>query len=205
MKYDDEIITGNFYNKYETTNIIEKFLVDRYKRTLLHLIKSITVNSIYEVGSGEGEIINIVSKINDFKFILGSDIDKKLLTQNTIKFPYSHWILNKAEQLPLRENSIDLVIACEVLEHISSPEDFLEECKRLNAKYYLFSIPNEPLWRILNMMRLKYLSDFGNTPGHNNHWSKFKIRKLVSQYLDIKDIFFTQPWIFILAQPYNNT
>jgi 2-polyprenyl-3-methyl-5-hydroxy-6-metoxy-1,4-benzoquinol methylase len=205
MKYDDEIITGNFYNKYETTNIIEKFLVDRYKRTLLHLIKSITVNSIYEVGSGEGEIINIVSKLNDFKFILGSDIDKKLLTQNTIKFPYSHWILNKAEQLPLRENSIDLVIACEVLEHISSPEDFLEECKRLNAKYYLFSIPNEPLWRILNMMRLKYLSDFGNTPGHNNHWSKFKIRKLVSQYLDIKDIFFTQPWIFILAQPYNNT
>lgn len=205
MKNGDEIITGNYYNKYGTTNFIEKFLVDRYKRTLLRLIKSISVNSIYEVGSGEGEIINIVSNINDFKFILGSDIDKKLLNQNTNKFPFYHWILNKAERLPIRENSIDLVIACEVLEHINSPEDFLEECKRLNAKYYLFSIPNEPLWRILNILRFKYLKDFGNTPGHINHWSITKIRNLVSQYLDINEIFFTQPWIFILAKPSHNT
>jgi len=205
MKNGDEIITGNYYNKYATTNFIEKFLVDRYKRTLIRLIKSISVNSIYEVGSGEGEIINIVSKIKTFKLILGSDIDKRLLTQNAIKYPFSRWILNKAEQLPIRENSIDLVIACEVLEHINSPEDFLEECKRLNAKYYIFSIPNEPLWRILNILRFKYLKKFGNTPGHINHWSKNKIKKLVSQYLDIEYIFLTLPWIFILAKAPHNT
>lgn len=201
----NEIITGNYYDKYGTKNIIEKYLVGQYKKTLINLINSISVNSIYEVGSGEGEIINIISNIREFKFFLGSDVDKNLLTQNSPKHSTKHWILNKAENLPIKDNSIDLVIACEVLEHINSPEDFLKECKRLNAKYYLFSIPNEPLWRILNIFRFKYLKDFGNTPGHKNHWSKSKIRKLVSQYLDIKEIFLTQPWIFILAKPSHNT
>lgn len=205
MKYRNEIITGNYYSKYETNNIIEKYLVERYKKTLNGLIKSISANSIYEVGSGEGEIINFISKIKDFKLILGSDIDRKLLSQNSLNYPNSYWILNKAEQLPIKENSIELVIVCEVLEHINSPESFLEECKRINAKYYIFTIPNEPIWRILNMMRFKYLKNLGNTPGHINHWSKLEIKKLVSQYLDLQNIFFTQPWIFILAKSPNNT
>jgi ubiquinone/menaquinone biosynthesis C-methylase UbiE len=201
MKNGNEIITGNYYNKFETTNIIEKFLVKRYKKKLIGLIKSISVKSMYEVGSGEGEIINVVSKNKDIKFILGSDIDKNLLTQNAIRFPDYHWILNKAEQLPISENSIDLLLACEVLEHISSPDAFLEECKRINSKYYIFSVPNEPLWRILNMMRFKYLKNFGNTPGHINHWSKHQLIKLLSSYLNIIEVFHTQPWIFLLARP----
>ena len=128
-------------------------------------------------------------------------VDNSLLSHNSIKFPTTNWVLNKAENLPLKKDSVDLLIACEVLEHIESPEKFFLECSRIRVKYYIFSVPNEPLWRILNICRFKYLRYLGNTPGHVNHWSKRGINKLVSHFLNVRKIFITQPWIFILAEP----
>ena len=67
--------------------------------------------------------------------------------------------------------AFDLVIACEVLEHIMYPAKVLAEAKRLSRRYAIFSVPREPIWRVLNVARGRYLADLGNTPGHINHWS----------------------------------
>jgi len=196
-----DIITGNYYNKYKTKHFIEKFLVNRYKENLLHTIKDLDISSCYEVGSGEGYILELIEETFPFKKIIGSDIDYQLLKSNYSTKKTTIKIVNDANFLPFTDGKIDLILSCEVLEHLFDPYSFLEECSRLNANYYLFTVPNEPLWRILNVLRLKYIKDFGNTPGHLNHWSKKQLFRMISSYLDVKKIFIVQPWLFLLAQP----
>lgn len=200
------IITGNFYNKYQSRHLIERFLVKRYDKHLIKLVESLPISTIYEVGSGEGHIIGLINNFKKQYKIIGSDIDFNLIYQlKKLENKKYNLVINQAEDLPIKRNSIDLVLACEVLEHINGPRSFLSECLRLNANYYIFTIPNEPLWRFLNILRLKYIKNLGNTPGHVNHWSKNQIRQLISSYLSIKGIFIVQPWIFIIAQPKDNT
>ena len=196
-----EIITGNYYDKYKTKKIIEKFLVNRYKVNLLQTINELEVSSCYEVGSGEGYILKLIEETFAFEKIVGSDIDIQLLKSNYSTKKTTIKIVNDANFLPFTAKEIDLILSCEVLEHLFDPHSFLEECARINAKFYLFTVPNEPLWRVLNMFRFKYIKDFGNTPGHINHWSKKQFFRLVSSYLDVKKIFIVQPWLFLLAQP----
>ena len=46
------------------------------------------------------------------------------------------------------------------------------DARAARARHLLVSVPREPLWRALNMLRGAYWRALGNTPGHLNHWSK---------------------------------
>ena len=79
-------------------------------------------------------------------------------------------------------STFDLVMSSEVLEHLEDPEKAINEVKRVTKKYCVFSVPNEPWWRIANMLRGAYLRDFGNTPGHIQHWSKRSFKKFLKKH-----------------------
>lgn len=198
MKSD--IITGNYYDKHGSKNPIEKYLLNRYKLILLKLINQLSINRCYEVGSGEGYILQLLEDNFSFDLLIGSDIDFELMRDSKKSKNSTIRIINEADFLPFINQKIDLILACEVLEHLKNPNLFLRECVRLKAQYYIFTVPNEPLWRILNILRFKYLQDLGNTPGHLNHWTKQQFIKLVSSYLDIIEVLYSQPWIFLLAK-----
>ena len=61
----------------------------------------------------------------------------------------------------------------------------MREVARLTRHWAILSVPREPIWRALNMARGAYLKDFGNTPGHVNHWSQRAFLKMVGETLDI--------------------
>ena len=95
----------------------------------------------------------------------------------------------------------DLVICCEVLEHLNNPIKAVKEINRVlkPGARAVVSVPREPVWRILNMFRFKYLSDFGNTPGHLNHWSKDRfVNFLKSNGLIVEKVLLPFPWIMCL-------
>ncbi len=77
----------------------------------------------------------------------------------------------RVETLEFADDEFELVAATEVLEHVDGPEQALAEMARVASAWLLVSVPHEPLWRALNMARGAYLRDFGNTPGHVNHWT----------------------------------
>ena len=78
-----------------------------------------------------------------------------------------------------KEQKYDLVVTSEVLEHMEDPERALGQLLGVCGGYLLVTVPNEPLWRILNMARGKYWRRLGNTPGHVQHWNKRTLRKLI--------------------------
>lgn len=103
-----------------------------------------------------------------------------------------------------KDGTFDLVFLLEVLEHLDYPDKALAELRRIVKKdgYLILGVPHEPLWCMLNMARGKYLSHFGNTPGHLNHWTTRGLVRTVEKHFGKVIVVKTPlPWTIVLAQP----
>ena len=172
------MIAGNYYDKYNSKNPIVRILMGRFFNVLLGFVKKLDIISCLEVGCGEGNVINKIKGIVNVK---GSDIDEAVVDKARSLNPDVDFLVESVYDLQRKDDSFDLVIASEVLEHLDDPIMGLNEIKRVSKKYCLFSVPNEPLWRIANIMRLAYLKDYGNTPGHVQHWSYKGFRRMLKE------------------------
>jgi ubiquinone/menaquinone biosynthesis C-methylase UbiE len=68
-----------------------------------------------------------------------------------------------AYELPYANDEFELLVCCEVHEHLERPADAVRELERVASKAVLLSTPREPLWRALNIARGKYLTSLRNT------------------------------------------
>lgn len=102
-----------------------------------------------------------------------------------------------------KDSSFDLVFLLEVLEHLDYPDQALRELARILKPdgYLVLGVPREPLWCSLNMARGKYLTHFGNTPGHLNHWSSLTLRSFIAKHFGpVIERRQPIPWTQVLAQ-----
>jgi ubiquinone/menaquinone biosynthesis C-methylase UbiE len=95
------------------------------------------------------------------------------------------------------QDAADLIVCCEVLEHVDAPERALEAIARVAERDVILSVPREPLWRVLNMARGKYISQLGNTPGHLNHWSSRGFVEMAQRYFDVIAVRKPVPWTML--------
>ena len=59
-------------------------------------------------------------------------------------------------ELPYEDNSFDVVLCLEVLEHLEYPERALKaELQRVARKYCIVSVPNEPFFQMANFCEVK--------------------------------------------------
>jgi len=107
------------------------------------------------------------------------------------------------EDLDPARDAAELVVCCEVLEHLPDPESGLAMVARLASPWAIVSVPREPLWRALNVARLKYLGDLGNTPGHLNHWSRRGFAAFLGQHLEVVELRSPLPWTMALCRSRN--
>lgn len=199
MKNNKNFIHGNFEDKYGSKNLITKFLmknfIKKFESNLLGLNK---IKTICEVGTGEGELLKILHKKFPKARLFGCDLSKQEIAKvrNNCKNIKIELSVQDAQDLnKYKDNQFDLVVCCEVLEHLQNPEKGLQELLRISNKYLLISVPNEPIWRILNLARGKYLSRLGNTPGHLNFWNVFSFNKLMNKAdLEILKSNYPFPW-----------
>lgn len=95
------------------------------------------VKKILEIGSGDGLILNTLKEA-------GYDPVAFDISRNALKhIQGSKLVQGTASQLPFSSNSFDLVLACEVLEHIPNHiyKSVLEEIIRVTKKYILITVP----------------------------------------------------------------
>lgn len=156
-----------------------------------------------EIGCGEGELFRRLHgdiKTN-FAEILGCDIDNEALTHAKSSVPWANFSLVSIYDVATHFQAVDMLVCCEVLEHLEDPVQALDVLGKLCKGTLIVSVPREPLWRILNMSRGKYIKDFGNTPGHLNHWSSGDFRKLLSTRFDVIKELRPLPWIMFVLKP----
>lgn len=192
------------HEKYDSKNPIAQKMINGFMNSIKELTANIPIeiNSVTECGCGQGHVNRLLEQLFPDAELKGFDICKKDLQIANDEKVNPQTILYEKSIYDIDENEqADLVVCCEVLEHLTDPNQALKKMAELNAKYYLFSVPNEPLWRILNCLRGKYLKDWGNTPDHRNHWSTRKFKQFVSQQLKPVEVRRPLPWNMILSRP----
>ena len=196
---DVAVPTGNTYDKYATSNPIERRLMAGFLRALDASLPDAPPARVLEVGMGEAKIAARVRGRYPRADIVGIDLpDPELAAawgEHAIPGAFAD-----ITRLPFASDTFDLVLAIEVLEHVPAPEDTLRELARVGRGRFVLSVPSEPVWRVANLARGKYVGDLGNTPGHIQHWSPRSFRRLVGSQLDVVEARTPFPWTMVAAQ-----
>lgn len=192
------IIKTNY--KYLSKNPISRYLVNNFNKQIKNIIQQISFNSLLDAGCGEGITLKILENELRGKECTGVDLDKKHIEMSEANAPYCKYMLGNIYNLPFTNSSFDVTLCLEVLEHLENPEKAISELHKISAKYVVISVPREPIWRILNMIRGKYWNNLGNTPGHLNHWSSNSIIALLKKNFKIVDVRKPVPWTIVLAE-----
>jgi len=197
------IVVGNTYDKYGSRNLFVRCIMKKFDEALASLVLKVAPNSIHEIGCGEGYwVINwnrqgIAARGSDFssKVIdlaranaMEHGIDPRLFKIRSI-YDIEH-----------EEDRAHLIVCCEVLEHLERPKDGLRALQRVTMNHLIVSVPREPIWRILNVVRGKYLGAYGNTPGHIQHWSSKGFIALLEQFFDVVETRTPVPWTMALCR-----
>ncbi|WP_055445278.1 class I SAM-dependent methyltransferase [Lacinutrix himadriensis] len=192
----------DFAGKYENSSKIATYLVDSYFKAVKKLLtKTENVLKAHEVGAGEGRSTMRLSKM--VPSLSASEFVPHLVELAIKNNPTITILEESVYELNYKDESVDLVFLLEVLEHLDYPEAALEELKRISNRYLILGVPREPIWRILNMCRFKYIKHLGNTPGHLNHWSKSSLIKLIEEkYGKVLAVESPLPWTIVLAEKY---
>ena len=100
----------------------------------------------------------------------------------------------------MRDREYDLVICCEVLEHLQTPQRALDEIKRISTGLILLSVPYEPYFSLMNFLTGKNLRRFGNDLDHFQKWSKKEFEAVLLKDFEIISLKSSLPWVIALCK-----
>lgn len=191
-----------YMGKYKSRNPIAKKLTDNFFASIAQCVNDLPSEyRLLEVGCGPGESTKrILSSLNG-QYLEASEFEQRLVDihlQQGFPVPIRQ---ESVYELDRQQNEFDCVLLLEVLEHLEDFELALEEVFRVAKNRVIVSVPNEPLWRALNFLRGKYWSDWGNTPGHINHWSTSSFQQLVGKHGNVLKVYKPVPWTILLVEP----
>ena len=193
---------GNVYDKYGSANPIERRLMAGFMADLDELVELSGASEAHEVGCGEGEVsIRLARRgirmrgTDAFPQVLEEARERAATAGVEIDFEAA-----PIERLDPERHAAELVVCCEVLEHLEDPARGLEVLAELARPWLIASVPREPLWRALNLARLSYISALGNTPGHLNHWSKHGFERFLAERFEVVEVRSPLPWTMALCR-----
>jgi 2-polyprenyl-3-methyl-5-hydroxy-6-metoxy-1,4-benzoquinol methylase len=175
-----------------------------FEAALAALVDRSGASTIHEIGCGEGRWT--IDWASAGKSARGSDFSEQVIALARANAETA----GLAREVEFRVASIydltpatdaaELVVCCEVLEHLEDPKRALSVLRSLARPWLLASVPREPIWSAMNMARGKYLASWGNTPGHVQKWSAAAFARFVSSDFDIVEIKLPLPWTMLLAK-----
>ena len=194
-------IGGNYFDKYASRNPVVRYLTRGFLESFDALCAQTGARTVFEYGCGEGHLsLRLLAR---GIVVRGADVDGPIVAEANMEAQKrgfgAPFFVEDVMQCP-DEIRGELVVCCEVLEHLQDPEAALERIKKNTSEWVLLSVPREPIWRMLNMMRLSYLTDFGNTPGHVQHWSVKGFVRMVEKHFEIVAMRQPLPWTFLLCR-----
>ena len=197
------IVVGNNYDKYASKNPIARWLMRGFSSSLSALVQKAAPNTIHEIGCGEGywtmdwQLQGIDARGSDFSEKVIALAQDNARTQGLSPSTFSQ---RSIYDIQPREDSADLIVCCEVLEHLEDPLAGLAALQRVTTNNIILSVPREPIWCAMNMARGRYWSSLGNTPGHIQHWSSDDFIKLVGKYFEVQEVRKPLPWTMLLCK-----
>jgi len=108
------------YDKHNTKNFIGKLFVNNFLNTVVKTIKPLNIESVLDVGCGEGFTLDRLQKEKIGRKFEGIEYEDEALNLAHKLYPNLNIKKGDIHKLPYKTNSFDLVIATEVLEHLEN-------------------------------------------------------------------------------------
>ena len=196
------VVAGNPYDKYGTRNPIARRLVSGFLRNLDDLLGQCRgARSVLEVGCGEGDITARLARRFTGARVRGTDFSPEIIEIAAQRHPGIEFGVESVYDLAAAGDRWDLAVACEVFEHLERPEEALEALRGVTDRWLLVTVPREPLWRVLNVMRGRYLGRLGNSHGHVQHWSRTAFLAFLERQVEVLAWRCPLPWTQALCAP----
>ena len=171
----------NIYEKFDWASLKEEDLKDKILKVLEFIPED--VNTIVDVGCGNGAITNVISKQYE---VTGVDRSKEAL-----KHLQTKTVLASADNIPLSSAYCDLVFSSELLEHLDDDTfaKTIKELKRLTKKYIFITVPNDenPDKLSIRCPRCKFVY---NRPNHLRSFKPKDFKILFPEYKILKTFAF---------------
>jgi hypothetical protein len=116
-----------------------------------------------DIGCAEGLYVKYVSSIHNETFCIGVDIARTFVekAKRNGKMLNTEYIMCDVRNLPFKDNSIDLLLCSEVLEHTYNYRKSLAELFRVAKKYLVISFPGHSyIYEVISKIKpLKKIAD----------------------------------------------
>ena len=190
-----------YMGKYKNPNPVAKWLTNGFFRSVEKMLNDLPRDArILEVGCGPGVSTRRILDVLQGQYLEASEFEQRLVDLHLQKgFPVT-LSQESVYSMHRADNEFNCVLLLEVLEHLQEVETALTEIFRVARQTVIISVPNEPLWRIMNFLRGKYWRDWGNTPGHINHFSTQGLVDLVSKFGKVVSVQNPIPWTIVRAE-----
>jgi 2-polyprenyl-3-methyl-5-hydroxy-6-metoxy-1,4-benzoquinol methylase len=187
--------------KHESRNPIQRALIDNFHAKAIEMIRRAQPSTILELGCGEGYVLRALADAGIRAELTGIELDDRAAQLASERLGERATIERRdARELAADGRRFDMVMMLEVLEHIPDPAQMLPILDSLTNGWVLLSVPWEPVFRGLNLMRGKNVTRLGNDPDHVNHWGRLGFAKFVSTRFDIVTSPEVFPWTMVLAR-----
>lgn len=202
----------DFAHKYteEGSGKAGGWLINNYFRNVSRLIQTAGLPSdvplkAIELGCGEGFSTQRLREMLPANVTLeASEYVEDLVPKAQALNPDVAITQESVYELKHADNTFDVIFLLEVLEHLDYPDKALAEIARVLKPegVLILGVPREYLWCTLNLARGKYITRFGNTIGHLNHWSTFTLKRFVTKHFGTVQATKTPlPWTLVCVRP----
>ena len=186
--------------KYLKKNPLRRYLIQQYLDTVALLARSTDGRTILDVGCGEGFVVRHLHGERPELQPSGVDIDPAVLKVAAYQNPGCLFAVAQATRLPAATAGFDLVLCNEVLEHLDAPEAALREIGRVARRYFIFSVPREPHYRLANMLVGANWSRWGDDEDHRQRWTRGQFVAMLAAHFDVLAVRTPFPWTMALCQ-----
>ena len=141
MRIERGIVIGNVTDKAEMGGFAGRYVVAQFDRALVRAAISPRVQSVHEVGCGEGRLARLLAASLSLP-ITASDFSETLIQENIARCDENiRYLTCSIYDLEPSRHKADLVVCCEVLEHLDDPERAARTLASLGAAHYILSVP----------------------------------------------------------------
>lgn len=186
--------------KYLKKNPLRRYFIRQYLQTVAELAVLTGARRALDVGCGEGFVIRHLRNVRPETALIGIDLERDVLRVAAYQNPDTIFAVASATALPLTDASFDLALCNEVLEHLPSPLQALDEIARVSARYFVFSVPREPHYRLANMMAGSNWSRWGDDSDHLQRWTRDEFVAMLERRFEIVAVRTPFPWTMVCCQ-----
>jgi SAM-dependent methyltransferase len=183
--------------KYRSRNPVVRHLVGRFLQRVTELAASERPRRILEVGCGEGIVLATLAARLPGSRLDGLELDEPALKAARKRCPGATLVRGDACALPFGDQSFDLVVCLEVLEHLPEPARALRELRRVARAGCLLSVPHEPFFRLGNLLRGRNVTRLGDPTDHLQHWGAREFTAFCERELAVRTRTTAFPWLIV--------